>query len=82
MIQTRIVIRPTRNVRDIYRRRKYKVVARFPGGREIDLGHAETRQRAFKQARTAVREIGALVTDENSGLPAWKRGTLDDVIVY
>lgn len=55
MIQTRTVIRPTRSVRDIYRRRKYKIVALFPGGREIDKGFAETRQRAFKKALTANR---------------------------
>jgi hypothetical protein len=50
MIQTRTVIRPTRSVRDIYHGRKYRVVARFPGGREIDRGYAETRPRAFKKA--------------------------------
>lgn len=55
MIQTRTVIRPTRSVRDIYRGRKYRVVARFPGGREIDKGYAETRQRAFAKARVVNR---------------------------
>jgi hypothetical protein len=86
MIQTRIVVRPTRSVRDIYRGRKYRVVARFPGGREIDKGFAETRRRAFVKARVANTPqtsptAGAPNFAPDGGYSYWKRFGENDIIV-
>lgn len=55
MIRTRIVIERVRSVADIYRGRKYRVVARFPGGRTIHKSYAPNRQRAFEGALRANR---------------------------
>lgn len=92
MIQTRIVIRPTRSVRDLYRGRKYKIVARFPGGREIDKGFAQTRQRAFRQALVANAPSSSPTVNTGSGYAGrfppgstanWKLPVLaDDAIVF
>lgn len=89
-IQTRTVIRPTRSVRDLYRGRKYRIVARFPGGREIDRGYAETRQRAFKKAlivnrpQTSPTAGGYNYTPGAIGDVTGRRKTLgvEDVIFY
>lgn len=82
MIQTRTVIRPTRSIRDLRRRRRYTIVARFPGGREIVKAHAETRDRAFQKALVANRPqtsptagAGSNYIDSDSPLAAselWK----------
>lgn len=53
MIQTTTRIAVSRNIRDVYLRRRYKVEARFPGGRTIIKAQAETRTRAFKKALVA-----------------------------
>lgn len=50
-VQVRTVIEPVRRVSDLYKGRKYRIVARFPGGRTIAKGFAETRQRANKVAQ-------------------------------
>lgn len=87
MIQTRTVIRPTRSVRDLYLRRKYRIVARFPGGREIDRGYAETRQRAFQRALVVNRPqssptAGATYYDPQADYLNWKRNGDSDVLFY
>jgi hypothetical protein len=43
----------TPNVLDLYRNRRYRVEARFPGGRTIVKAKAATRERAFEEARRA-----------------------------
>lgn len=50
-VQVRTVIEPVRRVSDLYRGRKFRIVARFPGGRTIQKGFAQTRQRALKVAQ-------------------------------
>lgn len=87
MIQTRTVIRPARSVRDIYRGRKYRIVARFPGGREIDRGSAQTRDRAFARARVVNTPqtsptAGGVNYAADGGYTYWKRFGDNDIIVY
>lgn len=91
MIQTRIVVRPTRSARDLKRRRRYTVVARFPGGREIAKGHAETRQRAFKKAQAAntpqTSPSAGAINYQNAAGPddvykVWKRVPDNDILIY
>ena len=53
MIQTTLRVIPSRNVRDIYLNRRYRVEARFPGGRTITVAKTQTRDRAFRAARRA-----------------------------
>lgn len=67
MTSSRIVIRPTRRVVDLLRNRRYRIYARFPGGREVDKGHAETRPRAFKKALVAARVQTSLTAAGGSG---------------
>lgn len=84
-IQTRTVIRPTRHVRDIYLGRKYRIVARFPGGREIDKGYAKTRQRAFQRALEVNRPqtsptAGGTSYQPGPPIPPWKNPRGDDIL--
>ncbi len=53
MPQLRLVIRKTRHVRDLVRNRRFVVEDRFPGGRTILRGKAQTRPRAFAIAKKA-----------------------------
>jgi hypothetical protein len=48
MLSTTLRIAVSRNVRDVYLNRRYKVEARSPGGRTILKAQASTKQRAFK----------------------------------
>lgn len=59
MIQHRYVVHRTRRVRDLLRRKKFVAAIRFPGGREIRLGAAETARRAGKIALNAARPTGS-----------------------
>jgi len=64
MIQTRTVIKKSRHVRDIYMNRRYRVVAVFPGGREIEVAKAPTRERAF---RAAIEKANRVQTSPTAG---------------
>lgn len=78
MIQTRTVIKKSRHVRDIYMNRRYRVVAVFPGGREIEVAKAQTRQRAFRAAIEKANRVqtsptaGGLNFDPGRGGEDWK----------
>ena len=55
MIRTQLRITSSRNVLDIYRNRRFKLEARFPGGRTILKGKEATRARAFDKALSVAR---------------------------
>lgn len=74
MIQTRIVVYPTRRVRDLLRRQRFRVVRRFPGGREIDLGTAENRERAVKVALAEARPGGSPTAPGGVYVPGYAAG--------
>lgn len=74
MIQTRYVVRPTRRVRDIVRRKRFVAVRRFPGGREIELAKAETRRRALIEARNAAAPSGSPTAGGNY-VPEYRPGS-------
>lgn len=58
-METITAVRRTRRVADLIRGKNFAVVKRFPGGREIKLGTAKTRQRARKIAQYANRPNGS-----------------------
>lgn len=75
MIRTRYVVRRTRRVRDVLRRKKFIAVRRFPGGREIEIAKAETRRRAVDLARVAARPNGS-PTSGGAYEPGYEPGSL------
>lgn len=70
------VVRPTRRARDLLRRQKFVAVKRFPGGREIVIGNAETRRRALEKARYANRPNGSPTAGAGSYTPGYVPGSV------
>lgn len=77
MILTRVIVTPTRRVRDLLRNKRFKAVRRFPGGREIELGSAATRARATKIAETATRPNGSPTAGGVDYTPGYAPGSND-----
>lgn len=91
MIQHRYVVHRTRRVRDLLRRKKFVAAKRMPGGREIEIGKAETRRRALEQARYAARPNGSptaggsytpgYTPGSEGGGGSWGANRLQDVLL-